>query len=1209
MTTENPFKGCSSYEDGDNFYGRENEIKEITGLIKNDALTLLFSRSGTGKSSIIKAGIFPVLKAEYEFFPVYIHLNDVAVKETSAKNLCDFVIKRSLEDIKEYFSTKENFTIVSPENSKPHSLFEFTHNLQIVGNDKSSAADELPIVYLIKPVYFFDQFEEIFTQPFDKNELQFLLQEIKCLVENEVPDYLKEEIVASRDTQYSRIRNALKSKQKNFRVVFSFREEYLPQFESLRYEIPSIRFTNSRYRLEPFSVITAKTIIVKTAPLISEETALNVSESIAMQIDGFDEKRVDPFLLSLICQIIYPDLLQQSHTSFEEAKLRIKSLVENAIESYVAKVYKIIDEETKRFIEQKLITSDGKKNSVNFNEVVNNSRLKSNLEKLAEDPNYRLLSIGQFLDSRHVSILHDRLLPPLIKRKQERKSREDYEAFLATQTEWKAKKKKQQMYFLAFFIVGLIVFGAFFYIINQNKQKAGKFREEAKIAYAEVETQKNQNLFLSKQAEHDRRLAELENDSTVRAIFLATESQKKYLNQKKLTDSITKVSATLQKVTASLQNSIDTNIVREDINRHNINYFLGNETSMLPLIFNRLLQVKTTKNEDKYQQLLRSIDSTLQLTFKYSTHGNSHEMLAETGEFWKKNRGNEAVDSIITGFLNTNLYYQQKIELDESNNLVNDTIKKSLVVLNPGDKNSDQQFTLTYNKNSYYGTLNNNEVISLKKNPVTLLPGDILFKEKYKGTIGNYSKIIFSPDSTHAITYDQPDSVFLWNINSPADKYLLKSDTSQIKSIYFSKNSKKVLILSQKGLSFFDPELQYNEVLLSQGYRLIAANFTNDGNKIIGLGKFPQLLNNSYAIPTYSYDISKLDPVHLNSAAPEKIGFVPYLIIYPNQKYSISISPDESKMLLLASKGIIIFNNLNRDTSLIPYSDKTAAVLPYKKFYSNDIFRDATFLNSSSIVTISDSANVYLLKIYPDFKSPDEAFAKIKIPILSPIDSLKLNPGNSVLFNKILRSDNERYLREAARYYYTNSDDQSDCFRCNLLKSKELYGKLLGITTNINKEQDAANLITTIKVLEEQDSSRQKKENYYNEIIDLAKKYKTSQNQHDLSSDYGNLAFYSFFDKDHFKNGLDYALKGIELDSTNDFIYTNIALGYLFTNQFDSAEEVYNRFKNKIISNMQLSFKDGFKQDLEELEKYGIINDNDDEIYKEVEKIRNVILE
>ena len=148
------------------------------------------------------------------------------------------------------------------------------------------------------------------------------------------------------------------------------------------------------------------------------------------------------------------------------------------------------------------------------------------------------------------------------------------------------------------------------------------------------------------------------------------------MNQKKLTDSITNVSATLQKVTASLQKSIDTNVVREDLNRHNINYYLGNEAYMLPLIFNKLFQIKTTKNEDKYQQLLQSIDSTVHLTYKYSTYGRPGEMLEETNAFWRNNRDNDVVDYILTGFFNKNLYYQQKIELDEAYKFSNDIIKK-----------------------------------------------------------------------------------------------------------------------------------------------------------------------------------------------------------------------------------------------------------------------------------------------------------------------------------------------------------------------------------------------------------------------------------------------------------------------------------------------------------------------------------------------------
>ena len=81
---------------------------------------------------------------------------------------------------------------------------------------------------------------------------------------------------------------------------------------------------------------------------------------------------------------------------------------------------------------------------------------------------------------------------------------------------------------------------------------------------------------------------------------------------------------------------------------------------------------------------------------------------------------------------------------------------------------------------------------------------------------------------------------------------------------------------------------------------------------------------------------------------------------------------------------------------------------------------NVTFTNSNSIVAISDSANVYVLKIYPDFKYANEAFTTIKKPPLSLIDLLRLNPGSDTVLTMILSSNNRRYLTEAAQYYYEN---------------------------------------------------------------------------------------------------------------------------------------------------------------------------------------------
>jgi WD40 repeat protein len=417
MQPENPFIGPKSYEDGDPFYGREEEIKELFNLTRNEPLTLLFSRSGTGKTSLMKAGLIPYLKKEKEFYPIYIHLNLAAIEAEKANNLNDYVIKMCDIEIRKLIG-KQNYTVSISAITKNDSLFEYIHGLHI--SVLETTPDNLSVEYLIKPLLIFDQFEEIFTQPFKNEQLEELYDEIRYLVENEVPAYLKEEFTNSQSEKIVALKNTLKSKQKNYRIMFAFREEYLPQFESLKRKIPSIRFTNSRFRLEPFSIKTAEEIILKTAPDIAAKAASITATNLAAEILGFDTVKVDPFLLSTICNFIYPELISARNIS----EASIKLLVENAVENYLKRVYSIIDEPTKKFIEMKLITAEGTKNSVNYNEIKDDPGLMNDIDKLINNPDFRLLSKGQFLDYEHISILHDRLLPPLLKRRKAREAKE-----------------------------------------------------------------------------------------------------------------------------------------------------------------------------------------------------------------------------------------------------------------------------------------------------------------------------------------------------------------------------------------------------------------------------------------------------------------------------------------------------------------------------------------------------------------------------------------------------------------------------------------------------------------------------------------------------------------------------------------------------------------------------------------------------------------
>ena len=68
--------GLASYDEAawPYFNGRSAEIEELTRRIVDEPLTVLFGRSGLGKSSLLKAGVFPRLR-ELGFVPIYIRLH------------------------------------------------------------------------------------------------------------------------------------------------------------------------------------------------------------------------------------------------------------------------------------------------------------------------------------------------------------------------------------------------------------------------------------------------------------------------------------------------------------------------------------------------------------------------------------------------------------------------------------------------------------------------------------------------------------------------------------------------------------------------------------------------------------------------------------------------------------------------------------------------------------------------------------------------------------------------------------------------------------------------------------------------------------------------------------------------------------------------------------------------------------------------------
>ena len=231
------FIGLQSYTEAqsDIFYGRDEEIDRLTNLVKANTLTIVFGKSGTGKTSLLNAGVFPRVRKDYCLpFRIRLEFNeDSPDLVTQIKN----ILKSEID--------KYGFKVESyPLNE---TLWEYFHK-------------EL-LWKTITPILIFDQFEEMFTlakksNRFGNEQLTDFWGELADLIENSIPEKLKEKFLNEKEQiDYSYNNQKIK-------ILFSFREEFLPEFENITSKIPSIKY--SRFRLMPMNGNQAYEVITKT---------------------------------------------------------------------------------------------------------------------------------------------------------------------------------------------------------------------------------------------------------------------------------------------------------------------------------------------------------------------------------------------------------------------------------------------------------------------------------------------------------------------------------------------------------------------------------------------------------------------------------------------------------------------------------------------------------------------------------------------------------------------------------------------------------------------------------------------------------------------------------------------------------------------------------------------------------------------------------
>ena len=269
LDPEHPWPGLATFKEADKgfFFGRSQEIADLTRMVTQEQLTVLYGRSGLGKSSLLAAGLAPALR-QHKFVPVPIPLNFAE----QAPPLVEQVQARIVDAMRVE-------KIDAPAPAPEQTLWEYFHQKDFDWWQNGNV--------LVKPVLILDQFEAFLSS--GKKPLagwsDALLTELSDLVQNRPPAALRGRPNADHD----RDRSA-------YRVLVALREDFLAAFDDLREQLRAGSW--SRFHLHPMAKEQAGEVILGPGRhFVSDD----VAHKIVGRVSGAQSSTglVDPAILSI----------------------------------------------------------------------------------------------------------------------------------------------------------------------------------------------------------------------------------------------------------------------------------------------------------------------------------------------------------------------------------------------------------------------------------------------------------------------------------------------------------------------------------------------------------------------------------------------------------------------------------------------------------------------------------------------------------------------------------------------------------------------------------------------------------------------------------------------------------------------------------------------------------------------------------------------
>jgi hypothetical protein len=308
------------------FFGRDEEIADLTNLVATYRTVVLYAQSGSGKTSIIDAGVTPIINKQYRI--IRVRVGGAAPPGIQAKEIDNIYVFNCLAGVF--------------DKSKPETLFQapFSDLTQNTSRDDTA-------------LIIFDQFEELFTT---------------------YPERWRD-----RQAFFEQIERTCQSST-DFRMLFSIREEHLSKLVGFARYVPNefrIRYHLERLRKEAANDAITKPMALTNLSFRAEAAEFLVGELLKERhqtgpgIEDVEGEFVEPIHLQIVCQNLWENLKEVRSGDISRKQVEDFGSVDDALESfYNAAVKFAVDQsrvresKLRKWVQNKLITSARTRNAV-----------------------------------------------------------------------------------------------------------------------------------------------------------------------------------------------------------------------------------------------------------------------------------------------------------------------------------------------------------------------------------------------------------------------------------------------------------------------------------------------------------------------------------------------------------------------------------------------------------------------------------------------------------------------------------------------------------------------------------------------------------------------------------------------------------------------------------------------------------------------------